>query len=164
LKKLEAERDKLDDAIEARAKDAFAKRPKPTRPKMTSTGTDEPFAVEARYLKFVIHSLTSNHQGTAKGKREGGRRSGKLTEFQVWSAERTARNVALASNGTTAEGANSAAPRTSRSIRPPICIDGMLGAKREVHRQPGVSRAEKIGGQLPYQVGCRSQRGPRSRK
>jgi mono/diheme cytochrome c family protein len=127
LSQLEAERDKLDDAIEARAKAAFATI-KPTRPKIDQHGTNETFSpVEARYLKFVIHSLTGDHQGAAKGKREGGQ-GGKLTEFQVWSADQPDRNVALASNGTTAEGAKSAtAEDFPEAYGPQYCIDGLLG-------------------------------------
>ncbi|MBI5773790.1 MAG: DUF1553 domain-containing protein [Verrucomicrobia bacterium] len=128
LKKLEAERDTLDETIEARAKAAFAK-VKPTRPKIDQNGTSESYPpVEARYLKFVIESLTSDHQAgpARKGKRAGG--SGKLTEFQVWSASEPARNVALASNGTKAEGAKSTtAEDFPEAYGPQYCIDGMTG-------------------------------------
>ncbi len=125
LKKLEAERALLDQAIETRAKAAFAKS-KFVRPKIDHNGTDESFAAtEAKYLKFIIHSLTGDHQSAAKGKRGGG---GKLTEFQVWSAEAPNRNVALASNGTKAEGAKSAtAEDFPEAYGPQYCIDGMLG-------------------------------------
>ena len=125
LKKLEAERALLDQAIETRAKAAFAKS-KNVRPKIDQNGTDESFATtEAKYLKFIIHSLTGDHQPAAKGKRGGG---GKLTEFQVWSAENPNRNVALASNGTKAEGAKSAtAEDFPEAYGPQYCIDGMLG-------------------------------------
>jgi mono/diheme cytochrome c family protein len=125
LKKLEAERALLDQAIEARAKAAFAKS-KYVRPKIDQNGTDESFAAtEAKYVKFVIHSLTGDHQPSAKGKRGGG---GKLTEFQVWSAEDPNLNVALASHGTNAEGAKSAtAEDFPEAYGPQYCIDGMLG-------------------------------------
>ena len=125
LKKLEAERALLDQAIETRAKAAFAKS-KFARPKIDQNGTDESFAAtEAKYLKFIIHSLTGDHQPAAKGKRGGG---GKLTEFQVWSAEDPNRNVALASNGTKAEGAKSAtAEDFPEAYGPQYCIDGTLG-------------------------------------
>jgi mono/diheme cytochrome c family protein len=125
FKKLEAERASLDQAIEARAKAAFAKS-KYTRPKIDQNGTDESFAVaEAKHLKFVILGLTGDHQPAAKGKRSGG---GKLTEFQVWSAEDPNRNFALASHGTKAEGAKSAtAEDFPEAYGPQYCIDGMLG-------------------------------------
>jgi len=124
LKKLEAERASLDQAIEARAKAAFAEA-KFTRPKIDPNGTEESFATaEAKYLKFIIHSLTGDHQSAAKAKPGGG----KLTEFQVWSAEDPNRNIALASNGTKAEGAKSAtAEDFPEAYGPQYCLDGTLG-------------------------------------
>ncbi len=124
LKQLEAERDALDQGINARAKAHLAKT-KPTRPKVDEFGTDEPFApAEARYLRFVIHSFTTDYNG----KVAPGARGGKLTEFQVWSADEPARNVALASNGTKAEGAKSAtAEDFPEAYGPQYCIDGMTG-------------------------------------
>jgi len=128
LEKLERERKALDDTIEARAKAAFGKF-KPTRPKIDEHGTSETFApVEACHLKFVIENLTSDYQPgtTRRGKRGGA--GGKLTEFQVWSASEPSRNVALASNGTKAEGAKSAtAEDFPEAYGPQYCIDGMLG-------------------------------------
>ncbi len=122
LKKLEAERTKLDQAINARARTAFAKT-KPTRPKVDEFGTDEPFApVEARFARFVMRSFTSDYQ-TPGAKRGGG---GKLTEFQIWSTDE--RNVALASNGTKAEGAKSTtAEDFPEAYGPQYCIDGQRG-------------------------------------
>jgi mono/diheme cytochrome c family protein len=124
LKQLEAERDGLDEGIKARAKAQLAKT-RPTRPKVDEFGTDESFAhVEARYLRFVIHSFTTDN--SAKG--APGARGGKLTEFQVWSADEPARNVALASNGTKAEGAKSqTAEDFPEAYGPQYCIDGMTG-------------------------------------
>jgi len=126
LKQLEAERAALDQAIEARAKIAVA-RNQPTRPKIDLHGTSETFApVTARHLRFVIHSFTGDFQGEAKGKRLSGR--AKLTEFQVWGADQPERNVALASNGTMAEGAKSiTAEDFPEAYGPQYCIDGMLG-------------------------------------
>ena len=127
LKKLEKERDTLDEAIEARAKEMFA-RTKPSRPKIDQQGTSEVFSpVEARHVKFVIHGLTSDHQAGKKDKRLAGG-GGKLTEFQVWSTDEPDRNVALASNGTKAEGAKSAtAEDFPEAYGPQYCIDGALG-------------------------------------
>jgi len=125
--KLEKERDSLNVAIEARAKAAFAKT-KPLRPKIDQQGTSESFAtVEARHVKFAIQGLTSDHQTGKKGKRLAGG-GGKLTEFQVWSADEPDRNVALASIGTTATGAKSAtAEDFPEAYGPQYCIDGALG-------------------------------------
>ena len=127
LKKLEAERDALDKAIDIRAKAAFAET-KPTRQKIDLHGTSETFApTEAKALKFIIHRLTSDHQPATKGKRPGAQ-GGKLTEFQVWSAEEPARNVALAANGTRAEGAKAAtAEDFPEAYGPQYCIDGERG-------------------------------------
>ena len=124
LKKFEAERASLDQAIEARAKAVFGET-KFTRPKIDPNGTDESFvATEARYLKFIVHSLTGDHQSAVKGKPGGG----KLTEFQVWSAEDPNRNIALASNGTKADGAKSAtAEDFPEAYGPQYCLDGTLG-------------------------------------
>jgi mono/diheme cytochrome c family protein len=126
LKKLKAERESLDDAIEARAKLA-SDQTKPTRPKIDEQGTSEVFEpTEARYLRFVVEGFTTDHQANAKGKRSGGQ--GKLTEFQVWSAEDAHWNVALASYGTKAEGAKSAtAEDFPEAYGPQYCIDGKLG-------------------------------------
>ena len=126
LKRLDAERDRIEDAIEARAKTALEKT-RSTRPKVDEHGTDESFAeIEAKYLKFVIQGLTSDYQ-ESKGKRKGGQ-GGKLTEFQVWSADQPVRNVALASDGTTVEGAKSTtAEDFPEAYGPQYCIDGLTG-------------------------------------
>ena len=125
LKELEAQRSKLEQTIEKRAKDTF-EATKFTRPKIDPNGTDESFtATEAKHLRFVIHGLTGDYQPGAKLKRGGG---GKLTEFQVWSSSEPTRNVALASNGTNAEGAKSSkAEDFPDAYGPQYCIDGMLG-------------------------------------
>ncbi|GEP44902.1 DUF1553 domain-containing protein [Brevifollis gellanilyticus] len=124
VRRLEAERLKLDGTINGRAHDE-AKKVKPTRPKIDENGTDESFQpMQAKYLKFVIHSLTSDHQPT-KTARAGGS-GGKLTEFQVWDKE--GKNVALASHGTKAEGAKAAsADDFPEAYGPQYCIDGQKG-------------------------------------
>ena len=124
LKQLETERDALDQSLNARAKAQLAKT-QSTRPKVDEFGTDESFApVEARYLRFVIHSFTTDYSAKATP----GSRGGKLTEFQVWSVDEPARNVALATNGTRAEGAKSAtAEDFPEAYGPQYCIDGMTG-------------------------------------
>ena len=149
LKKLDAERDALDDAINARAQAAFANH-KATRPKIDQQGTSESFApVEARYLKFVVHSLTGDHETGPKGRRNTGL-GGKLTEFQVWSADEPNRNVALASQGTRAEGEKSmTAEDFPEAYGPQYCIDGMLGEAWFIGGKPPVltltlARPERI--------------------
>lgn len=127
LKQLEAEKGKLEAAIEVRAK-AVSEQTKATRPKIDLHGTDESFdAVEVKYLKFIIHGLTSDYQDGVKGKRRGGQ-GGKLTEFRVWSADQPERNVALATHGTIATGAKSAtAEDFPEAYGPQYCIDDALG-------------------------------------
>jgi mono/diheme cytochrome c family protein len=124
VRRLETERLKLDGTINDRAHDE-AKKVKPTRPKIDENGTDESFQpTQARYLKFVIHSLTSDRQ-PGKPARSGGS-GGKLTEFQVWSTK--GENVALASHGTKAEGAKAAtADDFPEAYGPQYCIDGQKG-------------------------------------
>jgi mono/diheme cytochrome c family protein len=118
---LTAERDQLEADIQKRAKAAFAQA-KFTRPKIDPFGTEESFPpIQAKHLKFVIRSFSSDFQfKTAKA---GG---GKLTEFQVWNTEN--RNVALATNGTIAEGAKSTtAEDFPEAYGPQYCIDGQRG-------------------------------------
>ncbi len=124
LNELEDAKNAVDDAIDERAKTIFAN-VKPTRAKVDQFGTSESFEpVEAKFVKFVILGLTSD--GASKAPRGG--QGGKLTEFQVWSDEAESRNVALASNGTTAEGAKSTtAEDFPEAYGPQYCIDGMRG-------------------------------------
>ena len=127
VKTLEAERDRIEKEIEGRAQKALSEM-RFIRPKIDEKGTEEVFqAVEAKYLRFVIRGLTSSHQEATKGKRLG-LQGGKLTEFQVWSADDPERNVALATNGTKAEGEKSTtAEDFPEAYGPQYCIDGRLG-------------------------------------
>jgi hypothetical protein len=122
LARLTKEHEALDKALNARAKTAAA-RLHFTRPAVDPHGTEETFApVAARHLRLVIHSFTSDYQG-AVTKRAGG---GKLTEFEVF--DTAGKNVALASNGTQAEGARSAvAEDFPEAYGPQYCIDGTHG-------------------------------------
>ncbi len=117
-------RQALDSNLETRAKAGFEKQ-KPTRAKIDVHGTDETFPpVQARYVKFIIHAMTGDFQA----KTPPGARAGRLTEFQVWSADATPRNVALATNGSTAEGAKSAtAEDFPEAYSAQLTIDGQLG-------------------------------------
>jgi len=122
--KLTQEMKTLDAAIDARAQAVFVKQ-KAVRPKIDPYGTEEGFApVQARYVRFVMNAFTSDSQP----KSSKAARGGKLTEFQVWSADKEARNVALASYGTKAEGAKSAtADDFPEAYSAQYCIDGQLG-------------------------------------
>jgi mono/diheme cytochrome c family protein len=121
LARLQAEQAALDKAIAQRAKTALAEL-KHERPKVDPHGTEEFFAPsQARHLRFVIESFTSDYQGG--NVRRGG---GKLTEFEVF--DTSGRNVALATHGTQAEGARSAvAEDFPEAYGPQYCIDGKLG-------------------------------------
>ena len=72
---------------------------KTTRAKMDRTGTEDSF--KPILAKFVRLSPFSNDTSPAKN-------GIRLDEFEVWSAEKTPRNVALASNGGIATGAGRA--------------------------------------------------------
>ena len=121
LARLQEEQAALEKELAGRAKAALGGL-KHDRPKVDPHGTEERFApVQARHLRFVIDSFTSDYQGGA-AKRGGG----KLTEFEVFDGD--GRNVALASNGTKAEGARSAvAEDFPEAYGPQYCIDGRLG-------------------------------------
>jgi mono/diheme cytochrome c family protein len=128
--RLTAEIETLEKAIEARAKAELAKRTF-TRPKVDPQLTEETFPpVAARYVKFVIHAQTDNPKraGAAVSPRAGARGTGRLTEFEVWSAGPEPRNVALAKNGAKAAGARSAvAEDFPEAYGPQFCIDGQFG-------------------------------------
>jgi mono/diheme cytochrome c family protein len=96
--KLVAERDAIERAVTQRAK-AIAAATATPRPKIDPDGTEEKFpAVAARHVRFVMSASTTNPK-SAVGSR--------LTEFEVWSAGASARNVALAAHGAKAEGTKS---------------------------------------------------------
>ncbi|SKA76684.1 Planctomycete cytochrome C [Prosthecobacter debontii] len=120
LAKLNERKAALDKEIEKRAQAVNAAQ-KPTRPKIDVHGTEENFApVEAQRVRFVIHATTDLSPKSAV--------SGRLTEFQVWSAEVPKRNVALAAEGARAEGAKSAtAEDFPEAYGPQLCIDGQFG-------------------------------------
>jgi hypothetical protein len=113
IAKLTAERNALNGAIEARAKQALAKRAFP-RPKIDPQGTEDRFsAVSAKQVRLVIQATTDSRGG------------GRLTEFEAWSGDR---NVALAANGAKAEGAKGAvAEDFPDAYGPQFCIDGEPG-------------------------------------
>jgi mono/diheme cytochrome c family protein len=122
LAALNAKKEALDKKIDTRAKTQFAQM-KFTRPPVDRFGTDESFtATEAKMLRFVISGFTSDADSKAKPGGPGGR----LTEFQVWSS--SGKNIALATQGTKAEGAKSAtAEDFPEAYGPQYCIDGRLG-------------------------------------
>lgn len=116
-------------AVEIRAR-AAAAQARPVRPRIDRHGTTETFEpVAARYLRFVIRGFTDDYPaGSPVGTRRPSGQGGRLTEFQVWNASDPADNVALASRGTLAAGARSAAAEDfPDAYGPQYCIDGMTG-------------------------------------
>ncbi len=116
---LSNEKDALEKEIEARAKARIPYVNYP-RPKITPESTEESFPpVAAKLVKFVMRAHTGDPK-TAVGAR--------LTEFEVWSAGEHSQNVALASNGSKAEGAKSNnAQDFPDAYGPQFCIDGKTG-------------------------------------
>jgi hypothetical protein len=119
LAKLSKQQRQLEANLDARAKATVIPH---TRPMVEHRGTEERFpAVMVKQLRFVIHSF-----GLESGGRTRVFGGGKLTEFQVWNA--AGENVALASNGTTVEGAKAqTAEDFPEAYGPQYCIDGQLG-------------------------------------
>jgi hypothetical protein len=157
-KKLELELADREADIARRAEPIYAAM-KFDRPKVDSFGTEESFeAIEAKYLRFVIHSFTSDYQNAARPAAGGG----KLTEFQVWTDEAEPRNVALASYGTVAEGAKSAvAEDFPEAYGPQYCIDGKRGEAWFIGQPPILTltfpRLERI--HRVYFINARGDRG-----
>jgi mono/diheme cytochrome c family protein len=110
----------LEKAIESKAREAIKKLELP-RPKIDPQLVEESFApVEARFVRLVMSANTSNPSSAAG--------SGRLTEFEVWTAGDQPRNVALARHGGVAEGARSAvAEDFPDAYGPQTCIDGQFG-------------------------------------
>jgi mono/diheme cytochrome c family protein len=114
--RLVAERNRIEKDIESRARQALAQI-KFARGKIDPQGTVETFdSVQARYVKFVMHAHTGNPQSAV---------GAKLVEFEIWSAEELPRNVALASAGAKAAGAQSTrAEDFPEAYGPQYTIDG----------------------------------------
>lgn len=128
--KLQEQRSALISAVDTRAATAATAvtttNPASTsRSKIDSYGTEETFApVQAKFVRFVVHSKTTDDP--AAGRRSG--IGGQLTEFEVWTAESTPQNIALASLGTKATGAKSMrAEDFADAYGPQHVIDGVLG-------------------------------------
>ncbi len=129
LKPLEAEKKRLAGESEAlkKALDARAKAAEPeltkmwTRPKSSGYGTEENFApVEARHVRLLVEGNNSADE-KAKGF--------KLDEFEVWTAEETPRNVALAANGGQARGAAREIKDFAGAYSAALTIDGKFGER-----------------------------------
>ena len=142
-----AEQSALTKAIETKAKALLATRTYP-RVKADSILTEEKIApTEARYVKLTM-SATSTNPLSGVG--------GRISEFEIWTDETTPRNVALASNGSKAEGTKSAkADDFPEAYGAALTIDGDEGAQWFVGTPAELvitlPRVEKIG-RLAYRA------------
>ncbi len=116
---LSSEKEALEKEIATRAKERLKIANYP-RPKITPESTEESFPpVAAKLVKFVMRAHTGDPK-SAVGAR--------LTEFEVWSSGGQPKNVALASNGSKADGAKSSTAQDfPEAYGPQFCIDGKTG-------------------------------------
>lgn len=116
-----AEQETLTKVIEAKAKALLATRKYP-RPKADTLLTEETIMpTEARFVKLTMSATSANPKSGV---------GGRISEFEVWTAEPTPRNVALASAGAKAEGAKGAtAEDFPTAYSAALTIDGDEGAQ-----------------------------------
>ncbi len=119
--KIVAAQDDLTKTVEAKAKKLLATR-KPSRPKADTLLTEEKITpIDARFVKLTMSATSSNPKSGV---------GGRISEFEIWSDEATPRNVALASYGSTAEGAKGAtADDFPQAYSAALTIDGDEGAQ-----------------------------------
>ena len=121
--RLKDEHDTLQKTLDARAKAAEPELAKTwTRPKSSGYGTEERFApVEARYVRLAVEG--SNSTSEKRGKHFT------LDEFEVWTADETPRNVALAANGGQARGDAREIKDFAGAYSAALTIDGKFGER-----------------------------------
>ena len=119
--RLVAEQSALTAAIETKAKALLATR-KYTRPKADTLLTEEKITpIEARFVKLTMSATSANPLSGV---------GGRISEFEIWTDEATPRNVALASNGSKAEGVKGATAEDFPSAySAALTIDGDEGAQ-----------------------------------
>jgi mono/diheme cytochrome c family protein len=119
--RLVAEQSALTAAIETKAKALLATR-KYTRPKADTLLTEEKITpIEARFVKLTMSANSANPLSGV---------GGRISEFEIWTDEATPRNVALASNGSKAEGVKGATAEDFPSAySAALTIDGDEGAQ-----------------------------------
>ncbi len=145
--KIVAEQDTLTKATESKAKALLATRQYP-RPKVDALLTEEKITpVAARFVKLTI-TATSASPLSGVG--------GRIAEFEIWTAEPTPRNVALASYGSKADGAKGAtAEDFPAAYSAALTIDGDEGAQWYIGRPAELvitlPRVEQIG-RLAYRT------------
>ena len=90
------------------------------RPPVDRTGTEDRFPpVTAKFVRLLCDGQDINPTA----------RTFRLDEFEVWSAEPTPRNVALAANGAVASGASRQIEDFPGAYGPQLTIDGKFGAR-----------------------------------
>ena len=145
--KVVGEQDALTKAIETKAKALLATR-KYARPKADTLLTEETITpTEARFVKLTISATSANPKSGV---------GGRISEFEIWTAEPTPRNVALASNGSKAEGVKGmTAEDFPTAYSAALTIDGDEGAQWYVGTPAELvitlPRVEKIG-RLAYRT------------
>ena len=142
-----AEQSALTKAIETKAKALLATRTYP-RIKADSILTEEKITpIEARFVKLTMSATSANPLSGV---------GGRISEFEIWTDEATPRNVALASNGSKAEGVKGAnAEDFPSAYSAALTIDGDEGAQWFVGTPAELvitlPRVEKIG-RLAYRA------------
>ncbi len=145
--RLVAEQSALTAAIETKAKALLATRHYP-RPKADTWLTEEKITpTEARFVKLTMSATSANPLSGV---------GGRISEFEIWTDETTPRNVALASNGSKAEGAKGAtAEDFPMAYSAALTIDGDEGAHWFVGNPAELlitlPRVEKVG-RLAYRT------------
>lgn len=120
--RLNAEIASLREAIRSRAEAGAAEIEATwTRPAVSRTGTEERFEpVEARFIRLIIEGLDTNPDQPV---------GCRLEEFEVWTADETPRNVALAANGGQADGPSRVAEDFADAYSADLTIDGRFGSR-----------------------------------
>lgn len=145
--KVVGEQDALTKAIETKAKALLATRKYP-RPKADTLLTEETITpTEARFVKLTMSATSANPKSGV---------GGRISEFEIWTAEPTPRNVGLASSGAKAEGAKGAtAEDFPAAYSAALAIDGDEGAQWFIGSPAELvitlPRVEKIG-RLAYRT------------
>ena len=145
--KVVGEQDALTKSVQAKAQALLATRKSP-RPKADTLLTEESITpTEARFVKLTMTATSANPKSGA---------GGRISEFEIWTAEPTPRNVALASTGAKAEGAKGAtAEDFPTAYSAALTIDGDEGAQWFIGSPAELvitlPRVEKIG-RLAYRT------------
>jgi len=122
MKELRDEQGAINTAIQARAKEKAAEYATQwTREPVDRKKTVETFSpVETKHIRLICEGTDTNPAARA---------GHKLEEFEVWTADDSPENVALATAGTTAQGSSRVAQDFGGAYGPELTIDGDYGAR-----------------------------------